>query len=124
MSQRKINGILKHNVSSNFTVSCDQSAFEDGDLNSQLGYIENNKIDTNETTTDVFELLAKSDDREALYKAIDNLKSDYKELVKMRFFNGMGVSEIAKHYNQSPSNITVKIDNMLKALKNEFLKVA
>lgn len=58
------------------------------------------------------------DDFENICQSMNKLKSDYKEILTLRYINELSISEIAELLQKSKGNIRVLIFRAIKALKN------
>lgn len=72
---------------------------------------------------DVFSEQAFSDDKRALLKALDSLKTDYKEILVLRFIEGLSFKEIAQIINKSQVGSRVLAHRAMKALKEEIKRL-
>lgn len=55
-----------------------------------------------------------------LKKAIEDLEADYREVIYMRFVEGLGIEEIAENLNISANLVSVRINRGRKKLKAVF----
>ena len=61
-------------------------------------------------------------DWETFTKAFHAIKDEYKEILALRFLEGMEIGEIAKIMDKEPGNIRVLIHRALKALKRTAIQ--
>lgn len=71
---------------------------------------------------DIADDLIQKDEYRALYKAIDLLKDGYKEIVRLFYFDGLSVKEIASITENSVENVKVQLYRARIKLK-ELLEV-
>lgn len=71
---------------------------------------------------DIADSLIQQDEHRALYKAIDLLKDGYKEIVRLFYFDGLSVKEIASITENSIENVKVQLYRARIKLK-ELLEV-
>lgn len=71
---------------------------------------------------DIADSLIQQDEYRALYKAIDLLKDGYKEIVRLFYFDGLSVKEIASITENSIENVKVQLYRARIKLK-ELLEV-
>lgn len=59
-------------------------------------------------------------DQAYLSDCLKNIKDEYREIIVLRFLEDMGVEEIAKIIDKTPSNVRVLIHRALKALREIY----
>lgn len=78
---------------------------------------EESRIDVVDEKEDLVAQAEIKDDMEAVMKNLDKLKSEYKEVIVMRFVNELEIAEIAVVLDKTKGNVRVLIYRALKALR-------
>lgn len=78
---------------------------------------EETRIDVVDEKEDLTAMAELKDDMEVVRKNLDKLKSEYKEVIVMRFINELEISEIAIVLEKTKGNVRVLIYRALKALR-------
>lgn len=78
-------------------------------------------VDTLISDDDLFDEVSKNEEYESLYRAMDRLNKDQRDIVYMKYFLDMKNAEIAKLMNLSYQTVANKASKSLKLLR-EFLE--
>lgn len=79
-------------------------------------------LDVEDQRPDPFLEQLNTADWETFGKAFHNIKDEYKEVLALRFLEGVEIGEIAKMMNKTPGNIRVLIHRAFKALKRTVVQ--
>lgn len=73
-----------------------------------------------EPVPSVLELLEEEDHRVTLRAIVDNLSAPYGEVVRMRYFDGLSVGEIASKLDRTPTSVRKQISRGMRLLRERF----